>query len=116
MKKIKNLEAEFLLSKICKKFDISVEKLKSKDRHAKLVYARQIYAFMSKSINNKTCAEIGNLIDRSHSNIVRARRKIKHEIKYYADVKIDVDDITYSLMQIDFIVYNVDLLSLCKRN
>ena len=70
-------EIEALQNIICDVFELSWQKIKSKDRHRDLVAARQLFCFFSYRRIGKTLAAIGDILDRDHTTIIVSIRKVE---------------------------------------
>jgi len=84
---IKSKSANEVLNNVCQHFEISLRQLKSKYRQRKLVDARSIVGYVLTKNSDLTLTEIGNLLNRTHCNIVHYNKKVSGFIEVDRDYK-----------------------------
>ncbi len=71
-----------IIQKVCEKFDISPEDLKSKSRHSRVVLPRFIAMYVARNLTELTTLEIGREFgDRDHSTVINAINNIEKSMK-----------------------------------
>lgn len=82
------LTISFIKRKVCEYFNISDDRLVSKERTKELAYARQIAMYLARELTNVSLPKIGeNFSNRDHSTVMHACDKIKSLIASDADTK-----------------------------
>jgi chromosomal replication initiation ATPase DnaA len=82
------LEADALMLKVCKHFNISVDMLRSKSRESNIVKARCYYIHILTQFNSVPLKRIGDSISRDHSSIIHLRDKFLSELEIYEDDRL----------------------------
>ncbi len=79
---------------VSKRFDETVDTLKSSRRHAKLVYARQVCMYLLRTLTDFPSTEIGSYFNRDHSTVLSAVNKIEMLMETDPHVREDVESLT----------------------
>ena len=87
-----------IMKKIAEKYNISVEEMKSKSRHSKIVQPRFLSMYISRQLTDATTTDIGREFgDRDHSTVLNANNKIEDEMKKNPEFKEYVEDLLIEL-------------------
>ena len=71
-----------IIQKVCEKFEISPDDLKSKSRHSRVVLPRFIAMYIARHLTELTTLEIGREFgDRDHSTVINAINNIEKSMK-----------------------------------
>jgi chromosomal replication initiator protein len=71
-----------IILKVCEKYDISPDDLKSKSRHSRVVLPRFIAMYITRNLTELTTLEIGKEFgDRDHSTVINAINNIEKSMK-----------------------------------
>jgi len=71
-----------IMQKVSEKYDISVEDLKSKSRHSRVVQPRFISMYIARKLTELTTSEIGREFgDRDHSTVLNAMNNVEKSIR-----------------------------------
>lgn len=81
------IEADTVMLKVCKHFDITVEQLRSKTRERTLIVARSYYIHILYEFMGVTLQRIADSINRDHSSIIHLRNKFNSDLNIYQDVR-----------------------------
>ena len=65
-------EMEIIATSVCDEVGISLDQLKSKDRHARITEARKIFAHLGRRLYMYTLRRLGEYMNRDHSTMVVA--------------------------------------------
>ncbi len=88
-------EASFIIDRIfnlvSKKYDISIDAIKSKRRLQSIVAARQMCMYLIRTMTNYPLADIGAIFSSTHSNVILACNKIENEIETSKQLKEDYE-------------------------
>jgi len=82
------LEADAIMLKVCKHFNISVDMLRSKSRESNLIKARCYYIHILTQFNGVSLHRVGDSINRDHSSIIHLRDKFLSELEIYEDDRL----------------------------
>tara|TARA_Y100000996_G_scaffold414725_1_gene406549 strand:- start:6733 stop:7227 length:495 start_codon:yes stop_codon:yes gene_type:complete len=74
-------EMEIIATSVCDEVGISLDQLKSKDRHARITEARKIFAHLGRRLYMYTLRTLGEYINRDHSTMVIAINKCEDWIE-----------------------------------
>jgi chromosomal replication initiation ATPase DnaA len=74
--------AKIILKSILKIFTTSEEQIKSKNRHQKIVLARQFYCYFLRNHTILSSIAIGELIERDHATVLHSVSKIENTLNY----------------------------------
>ena len=72
---------EKVLSMICTALEIEPELIKSNCRKLECIIPRQLYCYFARMMTVASFEEIGKVINKSHSNVLQACRKVKNNIE-----------------------------------
>jgi len=87
-----------ILYKVSEKYGVSIEDLKSKSRHSRVVQPRFISMYVARKLTDLTTSEIGREIgDRDHSTVLNAMNNIEKIIKDDSDFSEQIDEIISEL-------------------
>jgi len=71
---------------VCGQLGVSVDEVKSKDRHAENVLARQIIFYVARRNTRLKLHAIGQRYKRDHATVMYSIQKLKHRIETDADL------------------------------
>jgi hypothetical protein len=116
--------ANEIMESVSKYYQITVSEITEKRRHAKIVRARQVAAYLLREDLRLSLHEIGAIINRDHSSVVHAHKAITelitpNVIGVFADktLVMEISDIrhlcksTWSRQEIDEIEYQIERLT-----
>lgn len=87
-----------IMNKVAEKFNVSVEDLKSKSRHSRIVQPRFIGIYLSRELTGMTTTDIGREFgDRDHSTVINACNKISEDMKRDAEFKEFISDLIFEI-------------------
>ncbi len=87
-----------IINKVAEKFNVSVEELKSKSRHSRIVQPRFIGIYLSRELTGMTTTDIGREFgDRDHSTVINACNKISEDMKRDTEFKEFISDLIFEL-------------------
>lgn len=87
-----------IINKVSAKFDVSVEDLKSKSRHGRLIQPRFIGMYLARELAGMTTTDIGKEFgDRDHSTVINACNKIIEDMNSNNEFKEIIDDLIVEL-------------------
>lgn len=87
-----------IMNKVSERFQVSVEDIKSKSRHANIIQPRFIGMHLARHLTGLTTTEIGKEFgDRDHSTVINADNKIADDMKKNPELKEIVDDLIFEL-------------------
>ena len=75
-------KAKIIKKIILKTFSISEEQIKSKNRHQKIVLARQFYCYFLRNHTILSSIAIGESIKRDHATVLHSVSKIENTLNY----------------------------------
>jgi len=94
----KTVSATDIINKVSEKFDVSVEDLKSKSRHSRIIQPRFIGMYLCRELAGMTTTEIGKEFgDRDHSTVINACNKISEDIMNDPEFKEHINDLIVEL-------------------
>lgn len=79
---------------VSKRFHLSVDTIKSRQRQGNIVYARHICMYLIRKLTDYPLADIGAFFSCQHSNVILACNKIEDMMETNPDVKADVEELT----------------------
>lgn len=116
--------ANEIMESVSKYYQITVSEITEKRRHAKIVRARQVAAYLLREDLRLSLHEVGAIINRDHSSVVHAHKLVKQMITpnivgLFADktLVMEISDIrhlcksTWSRQEIDEIEYQIQRLT-----
>jgi chromosomal replication initiator protein len=87
-----------IMNKVSEKFDVSVDDLKSKSRHSRIIQPRFIGMYLSRELAGMTTTDIGKEFgDRDHSTVINACNKITDDMNSNSEFKEIVNDLIIEL-------------------
>lgn len=87
-----------IMNKVSEKFNVSVEDLKSKSRHSRIVQPRFIGIYLARELAGMTTTDIGKEFgDRDHSTVINACNKITDDMKRDTEFKEFISDLIFEL-------------------
>lgn len=87
-----------IIKKVSVKFDVSVEDIKSKSRHSRIIQPRFIGMYLARELAGMTTTDIGKEFgDRDHSTVINACNKIFEDMKNDPEFKELIDDLIIEL-------------------
>jgi len=94
----KTVSATDIINKVSEKFDVSVEDLKSKSRHSRIIQPRFVGMYLCRELAGLTTTEIGKEFgDRDHSTVINACNKISEDIVNDPEFKEHINDLIVEL-------------------
>ncbi len=78
---------------ICKEFNISEDQFKSKSRKSEIVYVRHLVTYMLRYELGITFREIGEILDREVSTVIRNFQTISDIIRHDVIIQKDVKNL-----------------------
>jgi hypothetical protein len=116
--------ANEIMESVSKYYQITVSEITEKRRHAKIVRARQVAAYLLREDLRLSLHEVGAIINRDHSSVVHAHKTIREMTTpniagVFADktLVMEISDIrhlcksTWSRQEIDEIEYQIERLT-----
>lgn len=87
-----------IMTKVSERFDVSVDDLKSKSRHSRIIQPRFIGMYLARELAGMTTTDIGKEFgDRDHSTVINACNKIIDDMNTNSEFKEMVDDLIIEL-------------------
>jgi chromosomal replication initiator protein len=87
-----------IMQKVSNKYNVSIEDIKSKSRHSKIIIPRFIGMFLTRELAGMTTTDIGREFgDRDHSTVINACNKISEDMKNDPELKELIDELTIEL-------------------
>jgi chromosomal replication initiator protein len=87
-----------VIKKVADKYNVSVEDIKSKSRHSRIIQPRFIGMYLSRELAGMTTTDIGKEFgDRDHSTVINACNKIMDDMKHDSEFKELIDDFIIEL-------------------
>lgn len=96
--------------------NIALKDIKSNSKKNEIVYAKQLYSYISVIVFKFRIQETGDIINRTHNSISHNIKQVTGYLNIYQKVKLDIDKIILKTFEIDLIPFKIDLLKLCKNN
>lgn len=94
----KTVSATDIINKVSEKFDVSVEDLKSKSRHSRIIQPRFVGMYLCRELAGMTTTEIGKYFgDRDHSTVINACNKISEDMINDPEFKEHISDLIVEL-------------------
>ena len=94
----KTVSATDIIQKVSEKFDVSVEDLKSKSRHSRIIQPRFVGMYLCRELAGMTTTEIGKEFgDRDHSTVINACNKISEDMLSDPEFKEHIGDLIVEL-------------------
>lgn len=87
-----------IINKVSEKFDVSLEDLKSKSRHSRIIQPRFIGMYLARELAGMTTTDIGKEFgDRDHSTVINACNKIMEDMNNDPEFKEIINDLIIEL-------------------
>ena len=87
-----------IIAKVAEKFNVSVDEIKSKSRHSRLILPRFVGMYLARELTGMTTTEIGKEFgDRDHSTVINAFNKISEDIASNQELKDLIGDLIAEL-------------------
>jgi len=87
-----------IIKKVAEKYDVSVEDIKSKSRHSRIIQPRFIGMYLSRELAGMTTTDIGKEFgDRDHSTVINACNKILDDMNNDSEFKELINDLILEL-------------------
>ncbi|MDY6933772.1 MAG: chromosomal replication initiator protein DnaA [Spirochaetota bacterium] len=94
----KKITIPTIMAKVSEKMNITIDDLKSKSRHSRIVLPRFVAIYLSRRLTNLTTTEIGKEFgDRDHSTIINAMNNIEKIKEEDEDIKEIIEDMISEL-------------------
>jgi chromosomal replication initiator protein len=94
----KSVSVSEIMKKIEEKFYVSVDEIKSKGRHSKIIQPRFVGMYLARELSGMTTTDIGKEFgDRDHSTVINACNKIAEDMKNNPEFKELIDDLIMEL-------------------
>ena len=92
--KPREVTPQLIIEVVCEHYDISMEKMLSKDRSKAISIPRQIAMYLCKTMTNSTLDGIGKLLNgRDHTTVLHGYNKIDEDIKTDEKLANDIETI-----------------------
>lgn len=88
-----NVTIDKVLSIASKKFNISIEELKSKKRTKEIVFARHATIYIIRKITDMSLIAIGKIFNRDHSSIMHAIDAVENDLKTNQGLMLKVEEV-----------------------
>lgn len=79
--KNKRSEVDEMIIRVCKRYNITVNEIKSLDRHKATLEPRQLIMWYLDRNTNKSLTSIGDIFNRDHATVINSRKKIDSRIR-----------------------------------
>lgn len=115
---MRKITLDEILIKVCDHYCITEAQIKGIDRNHKFVKARQMYSYIAMTVTKKTTTQIGEEINRNHSTISHAKKKISNLMDVYPIFRKEVLHLMlfYDFKYTPIVVNEVNLIQLIKQN
>jgi len=96
------IKSAVTLEVVAEWFDISIKDILGYRRSRNIVNARSVVAFILRNNTSMSLQEIGTLINRDHSSVIQAVRRIKTLVDNEVSWRIDVDEMLSTVQTASF--------------
>lgn len=96
------IKSAVTLEVVAEWFDISIKDILGYRRSRNIVNARSVVAFILRNNTSMSLPEIGTLINRDHSSVIHAVRRIKTLVDNEVSWRIDVDEMLSTVQTASF--------------
>ena len=96
------IKSAVTLEVVAEWFDISIKDILGYRRSRNIVNARSVVAFILRNNTSMSLLEIGTLINRDHSSVIHAVRRIKTLVDNEVSWRIDVDEMLSTVQTASF--------------
>jgi chromosomal replication initiator protein len=87
-----------IMKKVAEKFYVSVDDIKSKSRHSRIIQPRFVGMYLARELAGMTTTDIGREFgDRDHSTVINAYNKITEDMKNDPELKELINDLIVEL-------------------
>jgi chromosomal replication initiator protein len=87
-----------IMKKVAEKFYVSIDDIKSKSRHSRIIQPRFVGMYLSRELAGMTTTDIGREFgDRDHSTVINAYNKITEDMKNDPELKELINDLIVEL-------------------
>ena len=87
-----------IIKKVGQKFDVSIDDIKSKSRHSRIIQPRFIGMYLARELAGMTTTDVGKEFgDRDHSTVINACNKITEDMKSDSEFKEFINDLIVEL-------------------
>ena len=94
----KKVTTSDIIQKIADRYSVSVDDIKSKSRHSRVVTPRFVSMYISRKLTDLTTSEIGREFgDRDHSTVLNAMNNVEKMLKEDSDFSEQIEDIISEL-------------------
>ena len=83
------------VKRVCKYFQLTPHKIKSKTRKKEIVIPRQICMYRLRNIHNFSFEKIGRVFSKDHTTVVYTCNKIDDHKELYPEIKRYLKDLNY---------------------
>ena len=87
-----------ILDKVSKRYGVTVDDLKSKNKSSNVTTARQIAMYIIRRTTGLSLPKIGKIFNRDHSTTLSSVKKIENELKCNSLFEIDVNEIIKEIL------------------
>ncbi len=91
--KRKNVTVDGIIDIVAGFYNVSVDDIKSTNRAAKTVYARQVAIYLAKEMSDESFPFIGNCFNRKHTTIMYSHQKVKNDIIIDRSLANDINEL-----------------------
>ncbi len=88
---------EYIIEKIASYYGISIEEISGKSKIKNTAMARQISMYLMRKLTNLTLEEIGTVLNKDHSTVLHAIRRIEDNISSSPELADVIRDITANI-------------------
>ena len=96
------IKSAVTLEVVAEWFDISIKDILGYRRSRNIVNARSVVAFILRNNTSMSLPEIGTLINRDHTSVIHAVRRIKTLVDNEVSWRIDVDEMLSTVQTASF--------------
>ena len=93
----KTYTPEYIVEKIAAYYDVSVDEIKGKGKTKQVATARQVAIYLMRKLTGLTLMEIGTVLNRDHSTVLHAIRKIEDSLTSDPELADTLRDITANI-------------------
>lgn len=115
---MKKITLDEIIDKVCNHYEINESDIKGICKKQVFVKARHLYSFIAIKTTKQNTTQIGGKINRDHSTVSHAKKKITNLMDVYPEFRKEVFMLLqfYNYEPIAIVVKEVDLLKLIKHN
>lgn len=86
----KEITIDLIVEKVCEKFDVTEDELKSSARSQRISYPRQIAVYLIRDLLSKSYKDIAKYFNKQHPTILFSYEKVKNELKKDNELKSQI--------------------------